>query len=94
MTTATDRTDSLADRLFTATLGALELYSIFLGAELGLYRTLETHGPCEIHRRRFVNVRRAAYIAAGEPVPDELCFVGQNDADQVAVELEDVEVGR
>ena len=55
---------------------------------------LETHGPCEIHRRRFVNVRRAAYVAAGEPVPDELRFVGENDADQVAVELEDVEVGR
>ena len=44
-TTATDRTDALAERLFEATLGALELYSIFLGAELGLYRTLETHGP-------------------------------------------------
>ena len=45
MTTAPDRTDSLAERLFDATLGALELYSIFLGAELGLYRTLEAHGP-------------------------------------------------
>jgi SAM-dependent methyltransferase len=45
MTTATDRTDALAERLFDATLGALELYSIFLGAELGLYRTLEAHGP-------------------------------------------------
>ena len=45
MTTATDRTAELAERLFADTLGALELYSIFLGAELGLYQTLETHGP-------------------------------------------------
>ena len=35
---------------------------------------LERHGPCPIHRRRFVNVRRAAAIT-GAPVPsygDEL----------------------
>ena len=30
------RTDALAERLFAATLGALELYSVYLGAELGL----------------------------------------------------------
>ncbi|MFL6133004.1 MAG: ribonuclease HII, partial [Nocardioidaceae bacterium] len=29
---------------------------------------LEQHGPCPIHRRRFVNVRRAAGLT-GEPVP-------------------------
>ena len=45
MTTATDRTAALAERLFADTLGALELYSIFLGVELGLYPILETHGP-------------------------------------------------
>ncbi|MGA9748158.1 MAG: ribonuclease HII [Nocardioides sp.] len=55
---------------------------------------LEQHGPCAIHRRRFVNVRRAVYVAAGEPVPDELVFVGNNGAEQVAGELADVEVGR
>lgn len=30
---------------------------------------LERHGPCEIHRRRFVNVRRAISMTSGEPVP-------------------------
>ena len=45
MTTATDRADALAERLFAATLGSLELYSIFLGTELGLYRALESRGP-------------------------------------------------
>ena len=45
MPTTTDPTDVLAERLFAATLGTLELFSIYLGAELGLYRTLETRGP-------------------------------------------------
>jgi 2-polyprenyl-3-methyl-5-hydroxy-6-metoxy-1,4-benzoquinol methylase len=44
-TTTTDPTDALVERLFTSTIGALELYSIYLGTELGLYRALATHGP-------------------------------------------------
>ena len=45
MTITTDRSDALVERLFGATLGALELFSIYLGAELGLYRALDRHGP-------------------------------------------------
>jgi protein-L-isoaspartate O-methyltransferase len=41
----TDRSDALAERLFEATLGALEVFSVYLGAELGLYEALERHGP-------------------------------------------------
>ena len=56
---------------------------------------LEEHGPCPIHRRRFVNVRRAM----GEPVPgfadefgDTMDLMGDGlDPEQVA---EQVEVGR
>ena len=44
-TTALDRTDALAERLIGATIGALELFSIYLGAELGLYRALVEQGP-------------------------------------------------
>ena len=54
MTTTTDRTDALVERLFGATLGALELFSVYLGAELGLYRALERHGamtPDELAHR-------------------------------------------
>ena len=40
-----DRANALAERLVAATLGALELYSVYLGAELGLYRVLAAHGP-------------------------------------------------
>jgi 2-polyprenyl-3-methyl-5-hydroxy-6-metoxy-1,4-benzoquinol methylase len=45
MTAVLDRTDALAERLFGAALGALELYSVYLGGELGLYRTLDERGP-------------------------------------------------
>ena len=45
MSITTDRTDALAERLFGATLGALELCSVYLGSELGLYRTLDERGP-------------------------------------------------
>jgi ribonuclease HII len=51
---------------------------------------LEQHGPCAIHRRRFVNVRRAL----GEPVPGYADEFGENDTDGLAVEREQVEVGR
>jgi SAM-dependent methyltransferase len=44
-TTDTDRSEALAERLFAATLGALELCSVYLGSELGLYATLAQHGP-------------------------------------------------
>jgi ribonuclease HII len=51
---------------------------------------LEEHGPCVIHRRRFVNVRRAL----GEPVPGYADEFGENDPDGTAVAREQVEVGR
>src|SRR5512145_2893438 len=38
-----DRAEALAERLFDATVGALELFSVYLGAELGLYRALDEH---------------------------------------------------
>ena len=45
MSTSASTTDALAERLCSATVGALELYSIYLGSELGLYHTLAQHGP-------------------------------------------------
>jgi 2-polyprenyl-3-methyl-5-hydroxy-6-metoxy-1,4-benzoquinol methylase len=38
--TMTDRTDALAERLFEATIGSLELYAIHLGRKLGLFTVL------------------------------------------------------
>ena len=37
--------DQLVERLFGATLNALELLSVYLGWRLHLYRTLDDHGP-------------------------------------------------
>ncbi|HET6625498.1 MAG TPA: ribonuclease HII [Nocardioidaceae bacterium] len=43
---------------------------------------LDEHGPCEIHRRRFVNVRRAL----GESVPPGLDDLGENELDDLVPE--------
>jgi ribonuclease HII len=52
---------------------------------------LELHGPCEIHRRRFVNVRRAM----GEAVPEDTIGVGDNDdVEPGRLSMESMEVGR
>jgi 2-polyprenyl-3-methyl-5-hydroxy-6-metoxy-1,4-benzoquinol methylase len=37
--------DALASRLFTDALGALELYTVYVGERLGLYRALADGGP-------------------------------------------------
>jgi SAM-dependent methyltransferase len=39
------RRDALVERLFAATLGAFDLYAIYLGDRLGLYRRLADRGP-------------------------------------------------
>ena len=39
-----DRTDALGERLFNNAVGALELYTIYLGERLGLYRALAESG--------------------------------------------------
>ena len=46
---------------------------------------LDRHGPCPVHRRRFVNVRRAM----GEPVPDDPHDLGDNDEDAVFYRAEE-----
>jgi 2-polyprenyl-3-methyl-5-hydroxy-6-metoxy-1,4-benzoquinol methylase len=38
-------TTSLDERLFAATVGTLELFSVYLGTRLGLYQALRDHGP-------------------------------------------------
>ena len=41
--------DALADRLFKSTIGALELYHVYLGERLGLYTALAAKGPLTSH---------------------------------------------
>jgi ubiquinone/menaquinone biosynthesis C-methylase UbiE len=40
-----DPTETLTDRLFRDALGALELFTVYLGERLGLYRALQEQGP-------------------------------------------------
>lgn len=37
--------DALVERLFAATIDALDLFSVYLGDQLGYYRALAEHGP-------------------------------------------------
>lgn len=38
--------EELAERLFGSALGAMEMYTVYLGERLGLYAALAEHGPC------------------------------------------------
>ena len=40
-----DPTDALVDRLFRDALGSLELFTVYLGERLGLYKAMEGGGP-------------------------------------------------
>src|SRR5215813_12100673 len=42
---ATQRRDALSARIFQATLGCIDLFTIYLGDRLCLYRTLADGGP-------------------------------------------------
>jgi 2-polyprenyl-3-methyl-5-hydroxy-6-metoxy-1,4-benzoquinol methylase len=44
-TAAAERREALAERLFLNAVGAFDLFSVYLGERLGLYRALADHGP-------------------------------------------------
>jgi SAM-dependent methyltransferase len=43
--TADERRDALVERLFRATVGAMDVLGVYIGDRLGLYRTLSEKGP-------------------------------------------------
>ena len=49
--TRIDRAEALAERLSDATIGTLELFSVYLGTELGLYRAAVSTGVAEATHR-------------------------------------------
>lgn len=44
-TAGQDPREALGERIFTDTIAAAEMLSVYLGVELGLYRTIAEHGP-------------------------------------------------
>ena len=74
-----DRADALHERLFANALGALELYTIYLGERLGLYRSLAESGAAtssELAARtgtaeRYVREWLEHHAASGLLVVDE-----------------------
>lgn len=42
---ATEQRDELVERLFGASLGAIEVFTVYLGYRLGLYQALSDGGP-------------------------------------------------
>jgi SAM-dependent methyltransferase len=43
------RRDALVERLFLATVGAWDVFALYVGDRLGLYRMLAERGPCTSH---------------------------------------------
>ena len=100
MSVIVDRTDALAERLFGATLGALQLFSVYLGVELGLYRALERHGaltPDELaehagiaprYAREWLEQQAAAGLLDVEDASERRCSLASDHA-RVLVHADD-----
>ena len=102
---ATDRADALAERLSRATLGALELFSVYLGTELGLYRTLRDEGPLTAgglargaglaprYAREWLEQQAVAglvSVGSTDDAPDERRYVLAPDHARVLVDADDL----
>jgi len=77
----TARRDELADRIFSASLGALELLSVYIGERLGLYRALverastasevaERAGVAERYAREWLEQQAVAAVIDHDGDPD------------------------
>jgi 2-polyprenyl-3-methyl-5-hydroxy-6-metoxy-1,4-benzoquinol methylase len=89
VTTATATTDTLVERLFGATIGALELFSVYLGTELGLYRALADGSltAAELAERAGIAPRYAREWLEQQAVAGLLEVEDASDADARRFEL-------
>ena len=66
--TAEARATALAERIYTSTIAAMDLFSVYLGDRLGYYRALAEHGPAtstELALRTMTALR--LYLSAQTP---------------------------
>ena len=74
-------TIDLTQRLMDATIGTLELYAVHIGTELGLYRTLDRHGPAtpaELAHRAGIDERYAREWLEQQAVAGYLEYEGDD----------------
>src|SRR6184192_1700091 len=83
---STERRDALVGRLFRSAVGAFDLFSVYLGERLGLYRVLADDGPLtsaelaaaagihERYAREWLEHQAASDLLELEPNGDELRF--------------------
>lgn len=82
--------DALAERLFEGFLGTMELLSVHLGVELGLYRTLAGSGPVtapELASRAGIHPRYAREWLEQQASAGFLTIAGDGPADARRYEL-------
>src|SRR4051812_19546352 len=82
--TTQSRADALVERLFAATIDGLELLSVYLGSELGLYRTLAERGPmtsASLSREAGIAPRYAREWLEQQAVAGLLDVAADGDAD-------------
>jgi SAM-dependent methyltransferase len=73
----------LSQRLMDATIGALELYAVHIGTELGLYHALDRHGsatPAELAERAGIDERYAREWLEQQAVAGYLESIGDDAA--------------
>jgi 2-polyprenyl-3-methyl-5-hydroxy-6-metoxy-1,4-benzoquinol methylase len=82
---ATERRDALVERLFMNAIGAFDLFSVYLGTRLGLYRVIADEGPvtsAELAAAAGINERYAREWLEQQAASSLLDADGDSDADE------------
>jgi 2-polyprenyl-3-methyl-5-hydroxy-6-metoxy-1,4-benzoquinol methylase len=92
MDDSTQRRDALVERLFTNAIGAFDLFSVYLGDRLGLYRILADRGPMtspELAGAAGLNERYVREWLEHQAASDLLELVSDGDPDARRFRLPD-----
>jgi 2-polyprenyl-3-methyl-5-hydroxy-6-metoxy-1,4-benzoquinol methylase len=87
-----ERRDALVERLFTDAIGAFDLFSVYLGERLGLYRTMADRGPmtsAELAEAAGVHERYAREWLEQQAASDLLEMVSDGEGERRRFRLPD-----
>lgn len=82
---STDGREALGERLIAGIIATNEMYSVYLGVELGLYAALKEHGPvtaAELASRTGIHERYAREWLEQQAVSDMIAADGEAEADR------------